>query len=552
MSEKCKKQPAGKSLSILGENVGSGSELDKFAQKNFPGFRKAVMRGNEIRKAQAENNETHKVNFILNSIIDDCTVSVIPGRKIWQSRRVSDPKPWSSENTGPIAVVQKRVNRMAKNGDLPYLGNNLIEEIASQANIEKAWEHELRKNGQFLAALGYNCKLGRGKAPGIDGKKVNDAYREYQRDPASLSKLLLTGNYQPSPVKRKIIPKPNGGERLLGIPNAIDRVVQQAIRQVLEPELDQFFSDSSFGFRRRRSVHGAVAKVLADINMSKVIKFIVAIDLSKYFDTVNHACLMAILEAITGDEPLLDLIYRFLKAGVSIDGKIERTEAGVPQGGVFSPLLSNLYLHLLDMLLERLGHPFCRYADDFIILAKSRRAANRISREIAEFLTAIGLTVNRDKSKVIPVSECTFLGLDIRDGEIRISEKDINAFKDQVRGYVQHDSVRRTEKSMGKLGTFLSGWFAHYGKIECNAQILAVHEWYVSFVRKRISNDHRETDSSPLCPALGHWLSQIDGNPYWKQTLESCFCDLNALWKEAEGVSRNVPQHHKTLSPPTW
>ena len=196
---------------------------------------------------------------------------------------------------------------------------------------------------------------------------------------------LLDGTYRPGPVRRKTIDKPDGGQRLLGIPNVIERLIQQAIVQVLTPIFDPHFSESSFGFRPKRSAHGAAKQVQRIIRRGH--RFAADIDLSKFFDRVQHDVLMARVARRVDDKLLLRLIGRYLRAGVMVEGVLQPTDVGTPQGGPLSPFLSNILLDDLDKELERRGLPFVRYADDFAVFAKSQRAAERIMTSVSRYLT---------------------------------------------------------------------------------------------------------------------------------------------------------------------
>ena len=293
---------------------------------------------------------------------------------------------------------------------------NLLEWILSRENMLLAWKRVKANKG----------------APGIDGITIEefpDYLREYWE---RIREELFAGSYQPSPVRRVEIPKTTGGFRPLGIPCVVDRLIQQAIAQVLGPIFDPGFSDYSFGFRPGRSAHDAIYQVREYIRKMK--RIAVDMDLSKFFDSVNHDVLMHRVSRKIHDKRLLHLIGKYLRAGVVVNGRLQRTPKGVPQGGPLSPLLANILLDDLDKELEKRGHRFSRYADDFVILVKSRRAGERVMASICRFLQSqLKLTINQEKSKVASTNEISFLGFIFKGSKIRWSDKAFAGFKRRVR-----------------------------------------------------------------------------------------------------------------------
>ena len=272
------------------------------------------------------------------------------------------------------------------------------------------------------------------------------------------------------------IAKPTGGSRPLGIPTVLDRLIQQAIAQVLLPVFDPHFSESSFGFRPGRSAHGAVYRVRDFIR--KGYRVAVDADLSKFFDTVDHDVLMCRVAERVRDKRVLRLIGRYLRAGVVINGRLEATRKGVPQGGPLSPLLANILLDDFDKELERRGHCFSRYADDFVILVKSRRAGVRVMASISRFLRReLKLEVNQEKSKVASTNEIAFLGFIFKGASIRWSDKAFAEFKRRMR--------KLTGRSWGvsmiyryrKLAEYLRGWMGYYGISEYYRPIPEIDQW---------------------------------------------------------------------------
>ena len=297
----------------------------------------------------------------------------------------------------------------------PAVTEQLMEEVCDRENLQSAWKRVRRNQG----------------GPGVDGMTIDDA-KDYLREHwPSIRSQLLDGTYQPQPVKRVEIPKPDGGVRKLGVPCVVDRLIQQAVLQVLQERWDPTFSEHSYGFRPGRSAHQAVAQ--AQRYVAEGYNVVVDLDLEKFFDRVNHDCLMARVAARISDKRVLKLIRAFLNAGVMEDGLVLPVDEGTPQGGPLSPLLSNIMLDDLDKELTRRGHRFCRYADDCNIYVRSQRAGERVMASVSRFLTTkLRLKVNETKSAVARPEERKFLGFSIsNDGsERRIAPKALDKFKD--------------------------------------------------------------------------------------------------------------------------
>ena len=277
-------------------------------------------------------------------------------------------------------------------------GNELIKQVISDENLWNAYEKVRKNKGN----------------PGIDGITVYELKAHMQTYYRSLKSKLLNGTYQPQPVKRVAIPKKDGSKRYLGIPCVLDRVVQQAILQVIEPKIDPYFSDNSFGFRKGRNGHQAIK--VAQQYYKDGYRTAVDCDLKSYFDTIHHQRMHAYLEEFVSDKVILKLIWKFLRSGIlDKDIYIETTE-GTPQGGPLSPLLANIYLNKLDRKLEERGHRFVRYADDFVIYVKSPRAGERVMESISKYIEKdLGLTINQKKSQVCGATSATFLGFNIQN-----------------------------------------------------------------------------------------------------------------------------------------
>ena len=299
---------------------------------------------------------------------------------------------------------------------------------------------------------------------------------------------LETGQYQPAPVRRVEIDKPDGGKRQLGIPTITDRVIQQAIAQVLTPIFDPDFSENSFGFRPNRNGQQAVKQVQGIIKTGR--RFAVDVDLSKFFDRVDHDLLMTHLGYKVKDKRLLKLIKRYLRAGVIDNQLYSQSREGVPQGGPLSPLLANIMLDPLDKELEKRGHKFARYADDFTILVKSPRAGERVLSSISRFLShRLKLIVNSVKSQVVKISKSKFLGFTFKGGRIHWHPKTVLKFKQQVRRLTNRNWGVSMRYQLFKLSQYLRGWINYFG----------------------IASGYQR------CVDLDHWIRRRVRMAYWRQ-----------------------------------
>lgn len=322
------------------------------------------------------------------------------------------------------------------------LTQHLLEEVISYVNIRKAYERVRRNRG----------------SGGVDDMEVAELGLWLQSNLENFTDEVLNECFAIQPVLKVVIPKPDGGERMLGIPTVKDRMLQQAIHQKLNPFYDHLFSESSFGFRHKRSAHHAILQASEYVKMGK--EWVVDIDLEKFFDNVNHDRLMQRLSKGIGDKRLLRLIHGYLKAGIMTDGLTEQRIAGTPQGSPLSPLLSNIVLDELDKELERRGHNFCRYADDCNIFVSSRKAGDRVMESIIKFIEQkLKLKVNRTKSGVRHCSNVTFLGYTLLEGgNIRVSDKSIKRFKDKVRAITKRNRGVSIELVIKEMNTLIRGW----------------------------------------------------------------------------------------------
>lgn len=349
------------------------------------------------------------------------------------------------------------------------LTQTLMQEVVAAANMRHALKR-VREN--------------RGSA-GVDGMSVDELPDYLRTHWPRLKQALLEGTYQPQPVRRVEIPKPDGGVRLLGIPTVVDRLIQQAILQVLDPLYDPTFSPSSYGFRPGKSAHMAVSS--AKKHMEEGNGWVVDLDLEKFFDRVNHDILMGRLAKRIGDGRILLLIRRYLEAGVLLNGVVVATEEGTPQGGPLSPLLANILLDDLDKELERRGHRFCRYADDCNIYVRSKRAGERTLASVTRFLeTKLKLKVNRQKSAVDRPAKRKFLGFTLarHKGEVRqwIASKSKKRMMERVRAITKRNRGISLTRMLAELRAFTNGWVAYFWR----ARTPSVFQDLDSWTRRRL------------------------------------------------------------------
>ena len=341
------------------------------------------------------------------------------------------------------------VDKATAEPESPASTEHLMEAICDPGNIEAALDAVVRNKG----------------APGIDGITVKQLPSIFSARWSEIKDQLLQGRYQPQPVRRVKIPKPAGGTRNLGIPNVVDRVIQQAILQQLQPLWDPTFSKHSYGFRPGRSARQAVTQAQAYV--IEGYRFVVDIDLAKFFDRVNHDRLMAAVAARVADRRLLQLIRSYLTAGVLDNGIFEDSREGTPQGGPLSPLLSNLVLDELDSELERRSHRFVRYADDCNIYVRSEKAGRRVMESLTRFIERrLKLQINAEKSAVARPWHRSFLGFTVRnEPEFRrcIADKAIIRFKHRVRELTRRHRGITLERMIRELASYLRGWAGYFG-----------------------------------------------------------------------------------------
>ena len=353
--------------------------------------------------------------------------------------------------------------RTTTTGDERPASGTLMEEVCARENLKQALRRVRGNKG----------------SAGVDGMTVEQLPAYLKEHWSALRAQLLGGTYHPQPVRRVEIPKPDGGVRNLGIPTALDRFIQQAVLQVLQRDWDATFSAHSYGFRPKRSAHQAVAQ--AQRYIADGYRWVVDLDLEKFFDRVNHDALMGRVAKRVADTRVRRLIRGFLNAGVMEHGLVSPTDEGTPQGGPLSPLLSNVVLDDLDRELERRGHRFVRYADDCNIYVRSRRAGQRVMDTIVPFITTrLKLRVNRDKSAVARPAARKFLGFSFTAGltpKRRIAPKAVGRFTARIRGLTRRTRGVSLTQMTQELATYLTGWRGYFGYCETPSVLRDLDSW---------------------------------------------------------------------------
>jgi RNA-directed DNA polymerase len=388
-------------------------------------------------------------------------------------------------------------------------------------------------------------------SPGIDGMTVEELPGYLEQHWPVIREQLLSGTYEPKPVRRVEIPKPDGGVRKLGIPTVLDRFVQQAVQQVLQEQWDPTFSEHSYGFRPGRSAQQAVAQ--AQRYIAEGYGWCVDFDLEKFFDRVNHDKLMGAIAKRVEDKRLLKLIRAFLNAGVMEDGLVSPSVEGTPQGGPLSPLLSNLVLDELDRELERRGHRFVRYADDSNIYVRSERAGQRVMESVKRFITdKLKLKVNESKSAVAKPQERKFLGFSFTSGKElkrKIAPKAIDRFKERIREITAKSRGRSMGKVMEELAPYVRGWRGYFGFCETPSVLQQLDSWirrrvrcafwrqwktgrqrYAELVRRGVSAESAAKTAGSRC---GPW--RVSQSPALDQALSNAYLTSFGLPSLVEG-----------------
>jgi RNA-directed DNA polymerase len=381
------------------------------------------------------------------------------------AKRAGKPERPRGEGGGTAGIpeVARQASR-AQEEPAGHQARSLIEEVLRRANLIKAHQRVVRNGG----------------APGIDGMTVENLMPYCREHWDRIREELRSGRYQPRPVRKVEIPKPDGkGTRMLGIPTVLDRLIQQALLQVLTPIFDPTFSDASFGFRQGRSTHDAVLRAREHIVAGH--RWVVDLDLEKFFDRVNHDVLMSRVARRVKDKTVLLLIGRFLRAGMMEGGLVSPRGEGTPQGGSLSPLLSNILLDDLDKELERRRHRFVRYADDCNVYVKSQAAGERVMASLERFLTKrLRLKVNREKSAVARPWKRKFLGFSVtvqRDTRLKVAPQSLKRLKAKLRPLLRMGRGRNLKAVVEDLNRIIRGWVAYFRLSQVKAGFEAVDDW---------------------------------------------------------------------------
>lgn len=389
------------------------------------------------------------------------------------------------------------------------LTRNLMCEILSHDNIKQAYKQVKQNKG----------------VAGIDQMPVGKFASWYAQQGETLVASLYAGSYQPQGVKKVEIPKPNGGTRMLGIPTVTDRIIQQAIAQVLSSIYEPKFSPHSYGFRPKRSAHQALKKGAEYVEVGREI--VIDMDLKTFFDVVNHDRLMYRLSENIGDKTLLRLIRKYLQCGIMVGGIVSRRTEGTPQGSPLSPLLSNIVLDELDEELEKRGHKFVRYADDCNIYVRSQEAGERVMESIRHFIEGkLKLIVNQDKSQVCPVNQTKFLGYTIqRDGNLSIAIKSIERLKEKVRTITKRNRGVKFEQLIVELTPVLRGWLNYFQNARCGSLLRNLDGWIRRKLRcyrmkqcKRVITLKNFLESQGVTKTSS-WKLALSGKGHWRKSL---------------------------------
>lgn len=393
--------------------------------------------------------------------------------------------------------------------DTKTVTNELLEKILSRDNMNLAFKRVKANKG----------------ASGIDDMTVDELLQYLKENGVQIKEDIRNVKYNPKAVRRVEIPKADGSKRKLGIPTVVDRVIQQAVAQQLSKIYEPIFSENSYGFRPNRSCHDAIMK--AKEIMNEGYKWVVDLDLEKFFDTVNQDLLISIIRRTVNEDKVVSLIRKYLQAGVLVNGVFEKTEKGTPQGGNISPILSNIMLNELDKELEKRGLQFVRYADDCVIFTKSKKSAERVMKSITKFIeTKLRLKVNRDKSKIDRPWRIKYLGFSFYQAkgkiEVRIHPKSIAKFKDKIRDITSRSNAMSMETRYVKLKQVIVGWVNYFKVANMSKIAQTLDKWIRRRIRmcywkqwKKIKTKHDNLVKLGIenCKA---WEVANTRNSYWK------------------------------------
>jgi len=438
----------------------------------------------------------------------------------------------SGEERGEAAMAPGSDEAPRPRHETENTGPGLLRAVLARENMQQAWKRVRANKG----------------AAGVDGLDIDQTAARLVTEWPAIREQLLHGTYRPQPVRRVTIPKPDGGERELGIPTVTDRLIQQALLQVLQPMLDPTFSQHSYGFRPGRSAHQAVLAAQSYVQSGR--KVVVDVDLEKFFDRVNHDILIDRFQKRIGDVGVIRLIRAYLNSGIiMVNGVRQEREKGTPQGGPLSPLLSNVLLDEVDRELERRGHCFVRYADDANVYVRSRRAGQRVMALLLELYGRLRLTVNEAKSAVASVFQRKFLGYSFwvaPGGKIkrRVADKATVAFKQRVRELTRRTGGRSLEQVVRQLRIYVQGWKAYFRMAETPGVWSDLDKWIRHRIRaiqlkqwKRGTTAYRELRK---LGASSEVAAQAAANTrrWWRSSGKLLHAVLDMKWADRIGVPR--------------
>jgi len=414
----------------------------------------------------------------------------------------------------------------------------LMEQVVRRENLLAAYARVMHNQG----------------AAGVDGMTVQQLETFCVEHWTRIREELLSGTYEPRPVRRVEIPKPNGGKRMLGIPTVLDRLIQQALLQVLQPIFDPTFSDASFGFRPGRGTHDAVKRARDHIAAGH--RWIVDMDLEKFFDRVNHDVLMARVSRRIKDKRVLKLIRRYLQAGSMVGGVVSPRAEGTPQGGPLSPLLSNILLDDLDKELERRGHRFVRYADDCNVYVRSRTAGERVLDSLEQYLTKrLRLKINREKSEVARPWNRKFLGYTFtthRQPKLRVAPQSVKRLKDKLRTMFRSGRGRKLSRVCGEIGCVLRGWVAYYRLADVKVAFENLDQWLRRKIRcilwrqwKRWRTRMNELLRRGLDEKRAHQSATNGRGPWWNAGASHMNQAIPNQWLREQGLVSLLDEHRR-------
>ena len=451
----------------------------------------------------------------------------------------------SDRVSGTSAIEEKQ--SLAEINEQRALTMNLMEQVVERSNLNRAYR-KVRTN--------------RGSA-GVDGMTIDQMRDWIAKHKETLIASLLDGSYRPQPIRGVQIPKPGGkGMRQLGIPTVIDRLVQQAILQVLDPILDASFSESSYGFRGGRSAHDALLQASQYVESGRTT--VVDMDLAKFFDRVNHDILLSRLARRIADKRLLRIIRRFLVAGMMSNGVCVARHQGTPQGGPLSPLLANLMLDELDKELESRGHCFCRYADDCNIYVRSQTAGERVLTSVTHFLdTKLKLQVNREKSAVAPVDQRQFLGHRLMlDGTLTIAPASLQRVKARIRQITRRNRGVSFKRVIGEVNSLTTGWVTYFRHTCWRTPFRDLEQWIRRKLRcYRLKQCKRAQTIAKFLQGLGvpvnqSWTTAACGKGWWRMSgTHSAQHGMSNAWFNSLGFAslsvRYTTLNHQQKPPDT-